>query len=71
MAQTAEIMRHAFTYAPGNGYRYTWTHPQTVITVERIEITAGVMSFVDTGATIPAPERNTAAALMAAVDVAR
>jgi hypothetical protein len=71
MATQTEVMRNAFQYAPGNGYRYVWSKGQAVITVERIETVAGTMSFVDTGATIPAPERNTAAALMAAVDEAR
>ena len=67
--QTAAVpaLRDDFRYTPGDGYQYTWTKGQPIITVWRV-VTSDPWAVERTGDTIPAPATATAAALMAAVD---
>ena len=71
MATQTVTMRDAFTYSPGDGHRYSWTHPEAWITVERIQASPGGITLVPTGDRVTAPVTNTATALMAAVDAWR
>ena len=59
----------AFRYTPGDGRLYVWTGKDDhSIAVYRIVSGTDPMEVRRTGDLIPAPERRTATALMAAVD---